>query len=260
MAFIRKIKGSLVQMERAEYIGEETYLFYDIETGCIYRHNGLPGGELIASCFGGGGTGEQNVDEYPTVGDFPAVGMQNVIYIAADTNIIYRWDTTGAAYVPLTAEAGSDNVESYPGLGSFPATGEANVIYIAEDTNLLYRWDGAAYVPVGGNTDSHEYGTVTIPASSTATLYSTVPAGNLSLKFIISAVDTVNGDFATAEVLGSYKSLDNAVSHNHYSLLGDKIKYKPELVYSGPDVQLNIVNNEVNPVTVNVIRIPTQPL
>jgi len=244
-------------MERTEYIGEDSYLFYDIETGCLYKHNGLPGGEPIC---GGGPGGGGGVESYPTVGDFPTTGMEDVIYIAEDTNIIYRWDTGTTAYIPLTASPGSDNVEEYPTLAAFPATGTTNVLYIAADSNLLYRWDGAGYVPVSGESNSHDYGTVTIPASGTAAVYSIVPAGNLSLKFIISATDTVTGDFATSEVLGSYKILDNTVSHNHYSLLGDKIKYKPDLVYTGPNVQLNIVNNEANPVTVNVIRIPTQPL
>jgi hypothetical protein len=289
-------------MERTEYIGEDSYLFYDIETGCLYKHNGLPGGEPIC---GGGPGGGGGVESYPTIGDFPTTGIEDVIYIAEDTNLLYRWDgaayvlvggagpggtdnvdtyadlgsfpVTGAAdviyiaddtniiyrwdgisYVPLTAAAGTKDVYEYADLASFPGTGQADVLYIAADTNILYRWDGSTYVPVGG--DNHEYATVTIPASSTATLYSVLPAGNLSLKFILSIVDTVDGRFATSEVLGSYKLLDNSVSHNRYSVLGDKIKYQPDLVYAGPAVQLNIVNNDVNPIKVKLVRVPTQPL
>lgn len=255
MAFIRKIKGSLVQMDRTEYVGEETYLFYDIETGCIYKYNGLPGGELIAGC-GAGGAGNDNVDTYPSLGDFPATGDADVIYIAEDTNIIYRWD--GATYIPLTASGATDEVFEYTDVGSFPPAGDSEVIYIAADTNIIYRWDGSGYVPLSGG--GHDYSTITIPASSAGTLYSIVPAGNLSLKFIISAVDTVNGNFASSEVLGAFKLLDNSVDHTHYALIGDRIKYQPNLVYSGPNVQLNIVNNEGNPLTVSVMRVPTLPL
>jgi hypothetical protein len=242
-------------MDRTEYIGEETYLFYDIETGCIYKYNGLPGGELIAGC-GAGGAGNDNVDSFPSITNFPAPGAADVIYIAEDTNIIYRWD--GSTYVPLNASGVSDEVLEYTDAGSFPAVGETETIYIAADTNIIYRWDGSGYVPLSGG--GHDYATITIPASSTVALYSIVPAGNLSLKFIISAVDNVNGNFASSEVLGAFKLLDNSVDHTHYALIGDRIKYQPNLVYSGPDVQLNIVNNEVNPLTVSVMRVPTLPL
>lgn len=255
MAFIRKIKGSLVQMDRTEYIGEETYLFYDIETGCIYRYNGLPGGELIAGC-GAGGSGDDNVDAYPTLAAFPATGAADVIYIAEDTNLIYRWN--GTNYVLLSASSvGADNVDTYANVAAFPPVGTADVIYIDASTNTLYYWNGSAYVPTG---TGHDYAVVTIPASSSATLYTvSSPTANLTLKFIVSAA-TSGGDFASSEVLGSYKNSDNSVSHNHYSLLGDRLNYQPILAYSGSDVQLNIVNNEANPLTVSVMRVPTLPL
>jgi len=45
MAFIRKIKASLVRLDVEDYVGEETYLFYDIETGCLRQYDGTPGGK-----------------------------------------------------------------------------------------------------------------------------------------------------------------------------------------------------------------------
>jgi len=55
MAFIRKIKGSLVRQDSSIYLGEDTYLFYDIDTGCIRRSDGVtPGGvPLSIDCFAG---------------------------------------------------------------------------------------------------------------------------------------------------------------------------------------------------------------
>jgi hypothetical protein len=44
VAFVRKIKASLVRVELEDYIGEETYIFHDIETGEMRRYNGQPGG------------------------------------------------------------------------------------------------------------------------------------------------------------------------------------------------------------------------
>ena len=47
MAFIRKIKGSLVTQDVDAYIGESTYLFYDIVSGSLRIHDGTPGGAPI---------------------------------------------------------------------------------------------------------------------------------------------------------------------------------------------------------------------
>jgi len=44
MAYVRKIKGSLVRVDSSQYVGEESYLFYDIDTGCIRITDGTPGG------------------------------------------------------------------------------------------------------------------------------------------------------------------------------------------------------------------------
>ena len=57
MAFIRKIKGSLVKKDIESYIGEETYLFYDIVSGSLRIWDGTPGGQLLA---GGGGASSLN--------------------------------------------------------------------------------------------------------------------------------------------------------------------------------------------------------
>lgn len=48
MAFIRKLKGSLVRQDVDEYVGESTYLFYDIVSGSIRIWDGTPGGMPIA--------------------------------------------------------------------------------------------------------------------------------------------------------------------------------------------------------------------
>lgn len=43
--------------------------------------------------------GLDNIDEYPTSADFPATGSKDIVYIAADTNTMYRW--TGSTYVMI---------------------------------------------------------------------------------------------------------------------------------------------------------------
>lgn len=52
MAFVRKIKASLVRIDVDDYVGEETYLFYDIISGSLRIYDGTPGGLIL-----GGGSG-----------------------------------------------------------------------------------------------------------------------------------------------------------------------------------------------------------
>lgn len=239
-------------MDSADYVGEESYLFYDIDTACLRITDGTPGGR--PACIEGAG-GAGGVEAYPSVTNFPALGEEDVIYIAEDTNLIYRWD--GVMYVPLISPGADDNVQSYPGVVNFPTVGLADVIYIDTLTDSIYYWNGSVYQSLG---TGHETAVVTIPASSTITLYATTPTGNLTLKFILSTTDTVDGRFTSSEVLGSYKQLDDSVKHNHYGIVGDNIAFSPKMVYLASDVQLNIKNNEANPITVRVSRIPTLPL
>jgi len=247
MAYVRKIKGSLVKLDSSEYVGEDSYIFYDIETGCLRRTDGTPGGTPI--CI----EGMSKILEFPTFGDFPQPGESNTIYIAADTNLIYRWD--GSQYVSLVSLGDDDNVQELPTVGDFPATGTTDVIYIAADTNLLYRWDGSNYVLISND---HESATVVnILPTETKTVIVTVPGGNLSAKYIVSILDQADGRFASSEVMASYKTLDNSVSHNHYSLLGDKIKYRPDVLFNTSYIELTITNNDTNPITASVSRIPS---
>lgn len=50
----------------------------------------------MASLFTG------TVEEYANLAAFPLVGTADTIYIALDTNILYRWDTTLTSYVELS--------------------------------------------------------------------------------------------------------------------------------------------------------------
>lgn len=47
MAFIRKIKASLVRLDIEDYVGESTYIFYDIVSGELRIFDGTPGGTPI---------------------------------------------------------------------------------------------------------------------------------------------------------------------------------------------------------------------
>ena len=145
MAYIRKIKGSLVRQDSSVYVGEDTYLFYDIDTGCIRRSNGTPGGEDIGACFGGGAGG--GVKEYPSVTAFPVTGATDVIYIAADENKPYYWN--GTIYVPLD---GHDQVSV-----TVPNNSTIAVYTIAgPTTNLTLKFIISVSNPTTGELNSSE--------------------------------------------------------------------------------------------------------
>jgi hypothetical protein len=57
---------------------------------------------LFVSCCTDLGT--LSVRSYPDLASFPATGVADVIYIAEDTNFLYRWD--GAAYVQVGGSSG----------------------------------------------------------------------------------------------------------------------------------------------------------
>lgn len=57
----------------------------------------------------------QNVKEYNSVSAFPATGAADRIYVAKDTNLLYRWN--GSAYVEVskTVELGETSTTAYRG-------------------------------------------------------------------------------------------------------------------------------------------------
>jgi hypothetical protein len=63
---------------------------------------------LFVSCCTDLGT--LSVRSYPDLASFPATGVVDVIYIAEDTNYLYRWD--GAAYVQVGGSSGSSDTIS----------------------------------------------------------------------------------------------------------------------------------------------------
>jgi len=70
--------------------------------GKLFYRNGA--GAVAEFTGGGGGTTE--VLEYASPSAFPATGTAARIYVATDTNRLYRWD--GTAYVEVGGQAIAD--------------------------------------------------------------------------------------------------------------------------------------------------------
>jgi len=85
---------------------------------------------------------------------FPMPGVAGVLYVATDTNAIFRWDAALATpdYVSVGGSGGNELV--FAAKSAFPAIGSVGFLYIDIDSNMVYRWDSDLttpdYVPVGG--------------------------------------------------------------------------------------------------------------
>lgn len=55
-----------------------------------------------------------SVFEYSDLEHFPAAGQAGKVYIALDTNVIYRWDETDEEYVPISSSGGSSALVKIP--------------------------------------------------------------------------------------------------------------------------------------------------
>ena len=51
-----------------------------------------------------------SVFEYEDLEHFPSTGVAGKIYIALDTNIIYRWDATETEYIPISSSGGGSSL------------------------------------------------------------------------------------------------------------------------------------------------------
>ena len=80
---------------------------------------------------------------YPSIDAFPDPGAGPNLYLAEDTDIVYRWD--GAHYQVVFEPASANDVLEYEDRGHFPETGRHGKLYIAADTGSLYRWDDTDY-------------------------------------------------------------------------------------------------------------------
>ena len=98
MAFVRKIKASLVRIDVDDYVGEETYLFYDIVSGSLRIWDGTPGGTPL---LGGGGGTPGGVDGDIQINDGGAFGTIAGFTIDAATfnagNFTFNIDQTVGA-------------------------------------------------------------------------------------------------------------------------------------------------------------------
>ncbi len=211
MAYVRKIKAALVKQEFEEYVGEYSYIFYDIETGCMRIWDGTPGGKPI--CDGAVGPIGDILLELQYIRDFIGKDLEGIE------------DPSYSSTIVITQNASLEQA-----ISELDAVNAPNPL---------------------------EQGTVLIAPGATETVISYAPLLNSASKYIVAALNTVNGEYAVSEVLGTYKATDDSVVHTQFNKMGDKVLHTPNLTYSSPNIEFVVTNNDVNPISVSVTRIPT---
>lgn len=101
MAFIRKIKAGLVQLDREEFVGEDGNIFFDIDTGQLYLSDGVtPGGFPITS----GGSGSSNLVDLDDV-DTSLLGNNKVpVYNSLTQTFQFKNYVSGGSSASISEE------------------------------------------------------------------------------------------------------------------------------------------------------------
>ena len=163
------------------------------------------------------------VEEYANLEAFPATGAAGKIYIALDTNIIYRWDTT--EYVPISSSGGSSPLHiitfSIATTDWFSVTGGygariTNSNFIANSIEIIV-YDNSIESNLNGNIDTSkdstnhyiQFNTSAQPSGTiSGTIYSLAnPDGNVAIELINDVLGIDKGGTGANTASGARASL-----------------------------------------------------
>ncbi len=160
MAFIRKIKAALVKIDIEDYVGESTYIFYDIVTGELRIHDGTPGGVPLVGGGGGGGTAWGTITG--------TLSNQTDLQTALDNATITTW---GDVIGTLTDQT---DLTTYIDNATEEEMFAAQIDFITDD--LLYR--GEAVPGAATNTATWRIRKITIDNSGEGDIVTVWADGN----------------------------------------------------------------------------------
>jgi hypothetical protein len=104
---------------------------------------------LVASLINSGGPGTASVELHDSFSDFPAIGSSEVIYVAEDSNLIYRYDNILSNYVLLNDPNTPTNTPQ-----------EGNLFFV--DIATTYQLNTCTYSNGPGNTGTGATLTATV--------------------------------------------------------------------------------------------------
>ena len=106
--------------------------------------------------------------------------------------------------------------------------------------------------PQGGASSDLVTSSVVIPTTATGTVDS-VASTSLAVKWFVSVENNTTTENAAYEIYAQNRG--GTVSWNRSSTLGDEIDHDIVVAISGPNLELQITNNEANSITVRAVRI-----
>jgi hypothetical protein len=166
------------------YWPAEATVYIDLPNGSVLEYiTDIGGTRKLVSGNGGA------VSPWATLGDFPTTGTTEVLYIAEDTNTLYRWD--GSTYVSVGGSSGGGGASN----AIQTVTTNTSVTYTA-GTNLTIFASGTINVTLPTAVSNRNYYTVVNTGTGVITVLFTggqtcigsssvtLPIQNMSLTFI----------------------------------------------------------------------------
>ena len=164
----------------------------------------------LGGSSGGGGGGSSSLVTAATVAGFPATGSAANLFVATDTNRIYRWDSTNSIYVELgpLASSGDTLLRSY-----LVPTAPSDVVATAGNAQASLSWTAASslsQIPITdyliqSSTDNGTTWTLASDTVSTATSATITGLTNgTAIRFRVAAVSGVG--------TGAYSAASSAVT------------------------------------------------
>lgn len=97
--------------------------------------------------------------------------------------------------------------------------------------------------------------TVDISAGLPEVIDSLLVSDTRSIKWFLTINDPLTDRHRSLEVLAVRDS--SGMTHQSYGMIGDPLDYIINVVISGPNILLTFVNNELNDLDVQILRLPT---
>ena len=94
-----------------------------------------------------------------------------------------------------------------------------------------------------------------VAASTSDVIIDTINKTELrSFKWILTIEGDTTDNVSSSEILVVYKSSNDDINYNEYSIIGDVVDYDITVEISGNDIRLVIDNNETEILNVRVLR------
>ena len=194
-----------------------------------------------------------DVVEYADVSSFPATGTAGVLYVALDTNKIYRWGGTEYVVVSETLALGTTSSTAYRGDRGNAAYKHAVTNKGAEFASGFYKitTNGEGHVTAATAVAKADITALGIPASDTnvvGTFFGTTDTGADTATKVVTLSDTTGWSLRAGVIVGvKTTSADNTASNVKLQVNGSAAKsiWYNGAAYTGSNKQISGWNNHV---------------